>query len=253
VEIAVTILFGLIIGSFLNAVIYRLPRKISIISPRSFCPHCQAKIPFYLNIPVLSFLILRGKCRNCGQPISWQYPLIELLTAGSFVLCLHFFSFTLYALSAMLFIALLICLAAIDLRHMILPDEITLAGAILFLLYGLINPNLTFLDCFLSAVISALIFLIIYFFYLKVRKIEGLGFGDIKMMLFLGAFLGHRKLVLAIFMASFSGLLVGLFFIIFRKKNLRMALPFGSFLSLGSYISLFWSDYLFSLFQSFIW
>jgi leader peptidase (prepilin peptidase)/N-methyltransferase len=140
------------------------------------------------------------------------------------------------------FICLLIVLAAIDLKHMILPDELTLGGSALFFTYSFFNPAVSQLNAILSGLGAALLFAGFFYFYLKVRKIEGLGFGDIKMVLLMGLFLGLNRLVIAIFLGSLSGLLVGIFFMLFKKKNLKFALPFGPFLSLGSYIALFWGD-----------
>jgi leader peptidase (prepilin peptidase)/N-methyltransferase len=235
------IILGLIIGSFLNVVIYRLPIKKSVVFPRSSCPECQNLISFYDNIPVISFLILRGRCRRCKSRISIQYPLVEILTAFSFWLTFHVYGDSiLYTVFTSLFLCFLIVLALIDLEHMILPDELTLGGGLIFLLFSFFNPEISFWDAFASAFGAALVFAGLYFFYLKVRKIEGLGFGDVKMMIFLGAFLGSKKLLVALLLSSFFGLIVGGFLIIFKKKNLKFQLPFGTFLGLGSYISVFW-------------
>lgn len=239
-ETTLTIALGLIIGSFLNVVIHRLPLGENVVFPPSHCPYCQAGIPFYLNIPLLSYFILLGKCRSCHGKISWQYPLVEGFCAFSFWLTLHFFGLSLTAVFTVIFICLLIALAAIDLKHMILPDELTLGGAALFFVYSFFNPDVGQLNAVLSGLGAALFFLGFFFFYLKLRKIEGMGFGDIKMVLLMGLFLGLQRLVVAIFLASLSGVLVGVFLIIFKKKNLNYALPFGPFLSLGSYIALFW-------------
>lgn len=239
-ETALTIVFGLIVGSFLNVVIHRLPLGQSIVFPGSHCPGCGIPIPFYHNIPLLSYFILKGHCHSCQAHISQQYPLIESFCAFSFWLTLHFFGLSLAAVFTAAFICLLITLAAIDLEHMILPDELTLGGAALFFAYSFFNPAISQLNAILSGLGAALFFSGFFFFYLKIRKIEGLGFGDIKMVLLMGLFLGLHRLVVAIFLASLSGLLVGIFLIIFKKKNLKFALPFGPFLSLGSYISLFW-------------
>jgi leader peptidase (prepilin peptidase)/N-methyltransferase len=242
-EEASLILLGLIVGSFLNVVIYRLPLKKSIVFPRSSCTRCNAPIKFYDNIPVLSYLILRGRCRNCREKFSLQYPFVEALTAFSFWFCYRMFGHSpLYMGFAIAFICLLIALALIDLKHMILPDELTLGGGLVFLVYAFFNPEISFWDGLGSALGGALVFAGIYFFYLKVRKIEGLGFGDVKMMILLGAFLGLKKLVIAILVGSVLGLVVGLYFIVFRKKDLRLQLPFGTFLGLGSTISLFWGN-----------
>jgi leader peptidase (prepilin peptidase)/N-methyltransferase len=241
-ETALTVLFGLIVGSFLNVVIHRLPRGESIVFPPSHCPRCKAEIPFYHNIPLLSYVILLGRCRSCRARISPQYPLVEGLTAAGFWLAYAAFGLTPHAAAAAVFLCLMIALAAIDLEHMILPDELTLGGAALFFIYSFFNPEVGQLDAVLSGVGAALFFAALFFFYLKVRKIEGLGFGDVKMALLMGLFLGLHRLAVAILLASLSGVLVGLFFIVFKKKNLKLALPFGPFLALGSSISLFWGD-----------
>jgi leader peptidase (prepilin peptidase)/N-methyltransferase len=241
-EAALTVIFGLIIGSFLNVVIHRLPRREDVVFPPSHCPNCHAPIPFYHNVPLLSYLVLRGRCHSCRQSISLRYPLVEAFCAFSFWLTWRYFGLSLTAAFTALFICLLIVLAAIDLRHMILPDELTLGGAAVFFIYSFFNPRLGQLDALLSGLGGALFFSALFYFYLKVRKIEGLGFGDVKMVLLMGFFLGLQKMVLAIFLASFSGLLVGVFFMVFRRKKLTYALPFGPFLSLGSYVAVFWGE-----------
>jgi leader peptidase (prepilin peptidase)/N-methyltransferase len=250
-EEIILIMFGLIIGSFLNVVIYRLPLEKSIIKPRSHCPSCTTPIKFYDNIPVLSYILLRGKCRHCNASIPMIYPLVESFTAFSFWLSyVYFGQQPLYTTASILFICMLFSLALIDLKHMVLPLEITISGAVIFLIFSFFNPFISPLNAFGSAVGGALVFATIYYLYLKVRNIEGLGQGDIWMMLLLGSFLGINKLVIAVLLASFSGLMVGMFFIIFKKKDLKLALPFGTFLSLGSYISLFWGNEILKFIQS---
>jgi leader peptidase (prepilin peptidase)/N-methyltransferase len=250
-EIALIIL-GLIVGSFLNVVIHRVPLEKSIIKPRSQCPACGAPIKFYDNVPVLSYILLGGKCRACKAGISLIYPGVELFTAFTFWFSYRYFHDSpVHAGFTILFLCLLLVLALIDLKHMILPLEISIGGAVVFLGYSFFNPFITPFEAFATAAGAALAFTGIYVFYIKVRKIEGLGQGDIWMMLLLGAFLGLNKLVVAILAASLSGLLTGLFFIIVKKKNLKLALPFGTFLSLGSYISLFWGSSILQLIQSF--
>ncbi len=241
-EAALTVIFGLIIGSFLNVVIHRLPRKEDIVFRPSHCPHCQAAIPFYLNVPLLSYIVLLGRCRSCRKRISPRYPLVEALTGFSFWLAVNRYGLSLHAVANSVFLCLLIVLAAIDLKHMILPDELTYGGAAVFFIYSFFNPEITQLDALLSGLGAALFFVSLYHIYLKLRKVEGLGFGDVKMALFMGFFLGLRRLVVAIFLASLVGLLVGMFFIVFKKKNFKLALPFGPFLALGSYVSLFFGD-----------
>lgn len=239
------------IGSFLNVVIHRLPLGKSIVLPRSFCPVCQQPILFYDNIPVISFFVLLGRCRKCKSNISFQYPLVEAFTAFSFWLVFHVYGDSvLYAVFTILFLCFMIALALIDLRHMILPDQLTLSGGLIFLLFSFFNPEIAFWDAFATAFGAFLIFSGLYFFYLKVRKIEGLGFGDVKMMILLGAFLGSKKLLVAILLGSLFGLVVGGFLVIFKKKSLKLQLPFGTFLSLGSYISVFWGTDILIFIQS---
>ncbi len=246
------ILLGLIIGSFLNVLIYRMPIGKSIVKPRSYCPKCKKPIKFYDNIPVISFIILRGKCRGCKAKISLQYPLVEIFTAFTFWISYSFyFSISpIYTLFTIMFLCIMVVLAIIDFKHMILPDELTIGGGVLFLIYSFFNPLITYKDAFISAFGSALVFTLLYFFYLKVRKIEGLGFGDVKMMILLGAFLGVNKLLIALLLASLSGVIIGFIFIIFKGKDLKTKLPFGTFLGLGAYVSVFWGDCVLRFIQS---
>jgi len=238
------IVFGLIVGSFLNVVIYRLPLGKSLVKPGSYCVQCNTPIKPYDNIPVISYVILGGRCRKCKSKISAIHPFIEGLTAFVFWLSYsYFFNYSIhYTIMTVIFLSVLISLVFIDLFHMILPDELTVGGAVVFLIYSFFNPRLSVLNSFATAFGGAIFFAALYFFYLKVRKIEGLGFGDVKMMLLLGAFLGIAKTVVAVMMASLSGLIVGVFFIVFHKKDLKFALPFGTFLGLGSFLSLFWGE-----------
>jgi len=241
----IVVLWGLVLGSFLNVVIYRLPRHRSVVSPRSFCPHCGEMVKFYHNIPLLSYLWLGGKCAACRKPISLQYPLVEVITALSWFLVYRFWSDQpLHLVFSGFFLSLLIALAFIDLNHQILPDELTIGGSVLFFLYSFIAPSHhpSPLEGLLSGLGGGLIFLGIYYFYLKVRKIEGLGLGDIKFIVLLGIFLGIEPLVITILLASVSGLLVGIFFILFKQKTLKFMLPFGTFLSLGAFGAYFFSS-----------
>ncbi len=249
-EKVLVILFGLTLGSFLNVVIHRLPRGESLVRPGSHCPRCRAPIPWYRNLPLLTFLLQRGRCASCRGRIRLRYPLVEAVTALSFLLCRDAFGLTVHAAFAALFLCVLIALALIDLEHQILPDSLTLGGAAVFLAYSFVNPRLGPLEALLGGVGAALVFYLLFVIYLKVRRIEGLGMGDVKMMLLLGAFLGVERLITAVFLASLSGLLVGLWFIVFRRKTLRFALPFGTFLALGATVSLFWGHLVLGLLQS---
>ena len=252
-EKIIIIFLGLSVGSFLNVVIYRLPRRENLAFPRSHCPACGMTLRWYHNVPVLSYILLRGRCAGCKKRISFQYPLVELLTALIFWLSWHYFGTDpLMAGFSILFLCVLLVLSFVDLEHMILPDELTLGGGVVFLAFAFFHPRLDALEGIATGLGGALVFAAIFLYYLKVRKIEGLGFGDVKLMVMLGAFLGVEKLVVAVLLASFTGLLVGGFFIIFRGKNLKMALPFGPFLSLGSFLSLFWGDAILAAIQGLV-
>lgn len=244
-EEVIAVCFGLIFGSFLNVVIHRLPLDRSVVLPRSHCPACRGAIESYDNIPVISYLILGGRCRYCKVRISFRYPAVEMFTALSFWMAYYYFRPDLvYVCLAAAFLCLIIALGLIDMDHMILPLELSIGGAVLFLVFSFFNPYLKPVHAFTASAGGALAFTILYFFYLKVRKIEGLGQGDIWMMLLMGAFLGPDKLIVAVLLATFAGLFTGIYFIIVKRKNLRLALPFGTFLAMGSFAALFWGTHI---------
>ncbi len=242
-EEVIIILFGLIFGSFLNVVIYRLPLEQSIVKPRSFCPECGKTVRAYDNIPVLSYLFLLGKCRDCRAPIPARYPLIEIFTSFTFWYSYHMAEHGLiHLIFTIIFLLILTALCLIDMKHMILPDELTIGGSVIFLIYSFFNPEVRTLEAIITAAGVTLLFTGMYVFYIKVRKIEGLGQGDIKMVFLLGIFLGANKLIVTILLASLSGLAVGIIIIIIKKKDFKYALPFGTFLSIGGYIAYFFGE-----------
>jgi leader peptidase (prepilin peptidase)/N-methyltransferase len=242
VEKVIVILFGLAWGSFLNVVIYRLPARISLLRPASSCPRCKARIKPYDNIPVLSYLILRGRCRSCGAGIPLTYPIVEILTAVCFLLFYAEFAFSVHFFASCLFSSALIALGMIDFFHQVLPDEITLPGLALALVYSLFRPDLSLWRALVGAAAGAGFLLLVYGVYFLLRKKEGLGFGDVTMMLMVGAFLGWDKAFLTLVLASFAGALVGAFLLIVRKKGLQFALPFGTFLAPAAFVSLLWGE-----------
>jgi leader peptidase (prepilin peptidase)/N-methyltransferase len=239
-EKIIIILFGLAWGSFLNVVIYRLPLGMSIIKPRSFCPGCRQQIKFYDNIPLISFLVLRGRCRYCGERISFIYPLVELLTALSFILLYLHHSLSFFFFASCLFSSALIVLAFIDYNHQVLPDEITLPGIALAIIYSFFRKDLNLTQALVGAVSGAGFLLFIYAAYYLLRKKEGLGMGDVTLMLMIGAYLGWKQAFFTLIIASFAGAIVGAFFIIFRKKTFQYSLPFGTFLAPAALVSLLW-------------
>ena len=241
-EKIIIVLFGLAWGSFLNVVIYRLPRGQSLAWPPSACPDCRARIKPRDNIPLLSYLLLRGKCRVCGSKISPVYPLVEAVTAACFLLLHGPFALSVHFFASGLFSSALIVLCFIDLSHQILPDEITLPGLALALVYSGFRPDLGLRQSLVGAVTGAGFLLVIYSVYRVLRKKEGLGMGDVTMMLLVGAFLGWQKAFFTLLLASLVGALVGIFLMSCRKKDLQYSLPFGTFLAPAAFIALVWGD-----------
>lgn len=241
-KIIFIILFGLAWGSFLNVVIYRLPRHLSLLFPPSACPFCKTRIKFYDNIPLLSFIILKGKCRHCGERISPSYFIVELITPLTFLLLYSQYSLSFHFIASCLFTSALIVLCFIDIYHQILPDKITFPGLGLSFVYSFFRSDLKFIQALVGAAIGAGFLLFIYGVYFLWRKKEGLGMGDVTMMVMIGAYLGWSRTLLTLVIASLAGTCVGLFVILVRKKSLQFALPFGSFLAFAAYISLAWGD-----------
>jgi len=242
VEKIIIVLFGLIWGSFLNVVIYRVPLGLSLVRPPSSCPQCKKRIKVYDNIPVISFPLLRGKCRFCGARIPWTYPFVEILTPVGFLLLYARFGLNSYFFASCLFASALMALGFIDYYHQLLPDEITLPGLVLALAYSFFRPDLNLRRALIGAVVGSGFLLLVYGAYFLLRKKEGLGLGDVTMMLMIGAYLGFEKAILTLILASFAGALVGIFLLFFRKKDLQYALPFGTFLAPAAFFSLLWGE-----------
>lgn len=233
---------GLLIGSFLNVCIYRLPRGESIVFPSSHCPACNKPVKPYDNIPVLSFIFLMGKCRTCGVPISWKYPLVELLHAFGYVFILHQFGFSLQTLIYALFFSSLVVVTFIDLSHQIIPDVITLPGMVLGLIAGSTVLPLGPLRSLIGLVAGGGIFYLIAVLSVVILKKEGMGGGDIKLIAMMGAFIGWKGILLTIFLAALSGSVGGLLLIFLKGRNRSEPIPFGPFLVLGALVSLFWGS-----------
>jgi leader peptidase (prepilin peptidase)/N-methyltransferase len=241
-EIIIIFLFGLAWGSFLNVVIFRLPLGMSLLHPPSTCPQCKKKIKFYDNIPVFSYLFLRRKCRTCGTKIPFSYFLVEILTPLSFLLVYQKYSLSFLFFASCLFASAMIVLGFIDFYHQILPDEITLPGLALALIYAPFRPDLNLTQALVGAVIGAGFLLFIYGAYYLLRKKEGLGMGDVTMMLLIGAYLGWQLTFFTLILASFVGAIVGVLLILFQKKDLQYSLPFGTFLAPAAFFALLWGE-----------
>lgn len=232
-------------GSFLNVVILRLPLEKSLVKPGSSCPRCRKRIRWFDNIPVVSYLLLRGKCRNCKKAISARYPLVEFLTA-----LLFFASYQQWGWGVELwvriwpFLASLVAITFIDLDHRIIPDELSLGGLVYGLATSWISTDLSFSSSLIAAVVGFSIFYFFAWAYEKIAHKDGLGGGDIKFLAMLGAFLGLSGVFYTILLSSISGSLLGIFWALAtRKKNLMgLAIPYGPFLVLGALIYLFFKD-----------
>jgi leader peptidase (prepilin peptidase)/N-methyltransferase len=229
-------LFGLTIGSFLNVCIYRIPLGQSIVTPPSRCMGCGRKLRWYHNVPVVSWLVLRGKCAFCQAPVSARYPAVELLTAVVFALHALVFAPDLLLLVRLVFAAVLIVLAFIDIDHRILPDSMTLTGIPLGILASLWLPPGWRASLIGVALGGGMLWLIAEGYY-RWRKVEGMGMGDVKMLAMIGAVLGWRAVVVTLVLASMSGALVGVALLARTKDGMRYALPFGTFLSAGALVA----------------
>jgi leader peptidase (prepilin peptidase)/N-methyltransferase len=237
---------GAVVGSFLNVCIFRLPAEASIVKPRSQCPHCHHPIRYCDNIPLISFIILRGKCRDCGGKISWRYPLVELITALLALLLFLKFSLTLSFLIFFIFTAVLIVITFIDLDHQIIPDILTVPGIPIFCLAAIFlldRPwKIPWLEALLGLLIGGGILFTIAFVYELISKREGMGGGDIKLLAMIGGFFGWKSLMFILLFSSFSGAIVGITAMIIKKQDMKYAVPFGPFLSAAAVAYLFWGD-----------
>ena len=257
---AFVVLFGLIIGSFLNVCILRIPAGESISLPRSRCPKCQTEIKPYDNIPVISWLVLAGKCRNCKNPISWMYPAVELITGLLFLACYETFGLSSEALKWAVFSAILIVLVFTDYRERILPDKVNFTGFLLALVLSLFTrpedgtalwlanrmfafpppaPALSLADALIGAAVGSGLLWIVSEGYFRLRGREGMGLGDVKMMLMAGAFLGLKRTVLTILVGSVLGSVLGILLILLWRKGRDYELPFGTFLGAAALLVIF--------------
>jgi leader peptidase (prepilin peptidase) / N-methyltransferase len=246
------LLLGLLVGSFLNVCIYRIPIGKSIVHPPSSCPHCARRIRFYDNLPLVSYIILLGRCRYCRQPIPFQYPMVEAIF-GLLSLAL----FTRYGPSfqygiLLLFSGALVVISFIDLRHQIIPDVISLpgipAGVAASLLVGTPSWSESLIGAFAGGAILYLVALI----FSRVTGREGMGGGDIKLLAMIGAWVGWKALPFIILASSFSGTVIGGTALIVSGKGLRIKIPFGPFLCLGTFLYLFFGSELTRWYFSFL-
>jgi leader peptidase (prepilin peptidase)/N-methyltransferase len=230
---------GAAVGSFLNVLICRIPEGQSIVFPSSHCPKCRHPIRFYDNIPLLSYLVLKGKCRDCHDKISLRYPLVEAMTALMALLLFWKFGLSLKYLFSFIFTAALIVITFIDFDHQIIPDVITLPGIPLFFIVAVFFMGISVWESLLGILIGGGCLFAIAFGYEVITKREGMGGGDIKLLAMLGAFLGWKSLFFILFVSSLMGAVIGISLIIAKGKDMKYAVPFGPFLSVAAIAYLF--------------
>ena len=243
---------ALVFGSFLNACTYRIPRKISIVTPRSFCPHCKEQIVWWQNIPVLSFVLLRGKCYYCREKISWSYPLVELLTGIISVILYLQFGLSYILLFYLLFFYAFMVISFVDISHQVIPNKI-----LLFLIISGILLNLTFKiipwpQALSGALVAGVIIYLIRILGQLVFKKESMGMGDVKLAVVCGYFIGWQNFLLALFFASLAALLVYVIRHIFSTGKISQKISFAPYLGLGCLISVLFGAHLLNLYLSYI-
>jgi leader peptidase (prepilin peptidase) / N-methyltransferase len=225
--------FGAVIGSFLNVCIYRLPLDKSVVWPASACPQCGRLLAWYENIPVVSWIVLRGHCRTCAAPIGIRYPIIEALTAAMFGLAWWHYGPGVLLASRLVFGCVLIVLFAIDLEHQLLPNAITLPGIVVGVVFSFFTEP-GWMASLIGVLVGGGVLYSVAELYYRVRHEEGLGMGDVKMLAMVGAFLGWKLVLLTLMLASLSGSVIGLVLIVSGRGGMKYALPFGTFLALGA-------------------
>jgi leader peptidase (prepilin peptidase) / N-methyltransferase len=247
----VVFVFGALIGSFLNVCIARIPEHKSVVSPPSHCPQCMARIRWYQNIPVVSYLALRGRCAGCGQVISIRYLLVEVLTGLLFAQVFFRFGFQYATLLCWILVSLLVVITFIDLDYQIIPDVLSLSGIGAGLAGSILVPWIPWTDSLLGVLLGGGLLYAVALGYELLAKREGMGGGDIKLLAMLGAFLGWKSIFPIILLSSLIGTLVGVPWMLFKKRDARFAIPFGPFLAVAALVYLFWGGSLIRWYLSF--
>lgn len=235
-------LLGAVVGSFLNVCIYRLPAGKSIVHPPSSCPGCGSEIQWFDNIPIISFLILRAKCRSCHAPVSWRYPLIEALNGILAIFLFAKFGVSISFLALFVFCSALVVITFIDLDHQIIPDEISLPGIIAGFAVSFFLPWNSWLNSLLGTLLGGGSLFLVAWGYEKLTGKEGMGGGDIKLLAMMGAFLGWRSILFIIFSSSLIGSVIGITTMLIQKKDSKLAIPFGPFLASGALLYIFYGS-----------
>lgn len=251
IEVILLFILGLIVGSFSNVCIYRIPRNESIIYPASHCPKCSTTISVKDNIPLLSYILLKGRCRNCGSRISIKYPVVELLTGLVYIIIYQIYGLSVQSLIYIILSSALIIIAFIDLNEQIIPEVITLPGMVIGFILSFFVPYLSFVDSALGVVIGGGIILVIRLAGSLIFKKESMGIGDIELSAMIGAFLGWRYITISLFLGFFLGALTGISLILLKIKSKEDVVPFGPFIVLGSFITLLCGEKILSWYVGF--
>jgi len=251
VNVILIFLLGLIVGSFCNVCIYRIPRNESVIYPVSHCPKCRTTIKPFDNIPLLSYILLKGRCRNCGSKISIQYPVVEFLTGLIYLIIYLIYGLNVQTLIYIILSSALIIIAFTDLNEQIVPDVISLPGMGVGLILSFFVPYISFINSVLGVLVGGGIILIIALVGSAIFKKEAMGGGDVKLAAMIGAFLGWRYIVISLFLGFFLGALAGILLILLKIKRREDVVPFGPFIVLGSFITLLWGDKIISWYIGF--
>lgn len=244
-------ILGLIVGSFSNVCIFRIPRNESIMYPASHCPKCRSNISPKDNIPLLSYILLKGRCRNCKNKIAIQYPIVELLTGLTYLIIYLTYGLSVQTLIYIILSSALVIIAFIDLNEQIVPDVISLPGIVIGFILSFFVPYISFVNSALGVVVGGGIILIIGLAGSVIFKKEAMGGGDVKLAAMIGAFLGWRYIIISLFLGFFLGALAGIILILSKIKSREDVVPFGPFIVLGSLITLFWGEQIISWYIGF--
>jgi len=251
IEIILIFILGLIVGSFSNVCICRIPGNESIIYPASHCPKCRSKIKPVDNIPLISYILLKGRCRNCKNKISIQYPIVELLTGLIYLVIYQTYGLGVQTLIYIILSSALVIIAFIDLNEQIVPDVISLPGIVIGFIVSFFVPYISFINSGLGILVGGGIILIIGMAGSLIFKKEAMGGGDVKLAAMIGAFLGWRYVIISLFLGFFLGALAGIILIMSKIKSKEDTVPFGPFIVLGSFITLLWGEKIISWYIGF--
>ena len=252
IDFIIVAAFGAILGSFYNMLIYRIPREISVISPGSTCPKCGHRLTWKENIPIVSYIFLKGRCAACSSRIPLRYIIVEIVTPLAFLLAYWRHGLNSTFFMETIFFSLLILITFTDLETYLIPDIYSIGGTLLGLLLSGVNPIVTWRESLLGAIVGGTILFLISFVYFRLRGREGLGGGDVKLMVMIGAFTGYKGVVVTMFVSAITGLMAGIIVMVRKKEGLSTMIPYGPFLALGAFVAYLWADKLMEIYISFV-